>query len=197
MSQPPFRKPVNQSTIDLLLTRRSLSVSKLSEPGPDASELETILRAATRVPDHGKLAPWRIIVVQGERRATLGEAWAQVYASKNPDASAEQIEFERKRPLRAPLMLAVHTRITNLTKIPRWEQVLTGANVCMNALTAANALGYYTAWISEWVSYDTDAKVALGIPADDEVIGYLYIGSGQVQPEERPRPTLEEVVSYF
>lgn len=197
MTQPPFRKPVMQAALDLLLTRRSLSVGLLTAPGPDDTELETILRIATRVPDHGKLAPWRIIVVRGAAQARLGDAWAEIYARKNPDALPEQIEFERKRPQRAPLLLAVHTHIVNLQKIPRWEQLLTGANVCMNALTAANALGYFGTWLTEWVAYDDEAKAALGVPAEDEMVGLLYIGSGAALPEERPRPALEDVVRYL
>lgn len=193
----PLRKPAVPAVLDLLLTRRSLNVSQLTDPGPTDEELETILRIATRVPDHGKLAPWRIVVVRGEARARLGAAWADVYARQNPDAKPELVEFERKRPLRAPLILGVHSRIVNLEKIPRWEQLLSGANVCFNALIAANALGYFGTWLSEWVAYDAEAKSVLNIAAEDEVMGYIYIGSGLTATEERPRPVLSDVVRYL
>ncbi len=197
MPQSSLRKPVVPAALDLLLTRRSINVSQLTDPGPDADELETILRIATRVPDHGKLAPWRIVVIQGDARLTLGDAWAEIYARQNPGALPELVEFERKRLLRAPLILAVHTRIVNLQKIPRWEQILSGAGVCLNALIAANALGYYGTWVSEWVAYDAEAKAALDIPAEDEVVGYVYIGSALTPTEERPRPVLSDVVRYL
>lgn len=194
MTLPPLHKPVVQSAIDLLLTRRSLPVAFLTEPGPSEAELETLLQIATRVPDHGKLAPWRMIVVRGEAQIRVGDAWAHIFAERNPEASAEQIAFERNRPRRAPLLLAVHTHIVKLEKIPRWEQILTGANVCFNALIAANALGYYGNWLTEWVAYDDEAKAALGIPAHDDVLGYLYIGSSTNPTEERIRPALADVV---
>lgn len=197
MPQSSLRKPVVPAALDLLLTRRSLNVSQLTDPGPNADELETILRIATRVPDHGKLAPWRIIVIQGDARISVGAAWADIYARQNPEALPELVEFERKRLLRAPLILAVHTRIVNLQKIPRWEQILSGAGVCLNALIAANALGYYGTWVSEWVAYDAEAKSALDIPAEDEVVGYVYIGSALTPTEERPRPTLSDIVRYL
>ena len=194
MTIHPLRKPVVQDAIDLLLTRRSLPVAFLTGPGPTDAELDIIMRIATRVPDHGKLAPWQIIVVRGEAQARLGDEWARIFAERSPDAPAEMVEFERKRPQRAPLLLAVHTHIVNLEKIPRWEQQLAGANVCLNALIAANALGYYGNWLTEWVAYDEEAKGALGIPPDDDVLGYLYIGSGTTPTEERIRPALEDVV---
>ena len=194
MTTPPLRKPVAQDVIDLLLGRRSLSVAFLTDPGPTDAELETILRIATRVPDHGKLAPWRIIVVRGKAQARVGDEWARIFAERTPDAPAELVEFERRRPQRAPLVLAVHTHIVNLEKIPRWEQQLAGANVCLNALIAANALGYFSNWLTEWVAYDDEAKAALGIPPEDDVLGYLYIGSGTTPTEERIRPALGDVV---
>ena len=146
------------------------------------------------MPDHGKLAPWRIIVVRGEAQVRVGDEWARIFAGRTPDAPAEMIEFERKRPQRAPLLLAVHTHIVNLETIPRWEQQLAGANVCLNALIAANALGYYGNWLTEWVAYDEGAKAALGIPVEDDVLGYLYIGSATTPTEERIRPVLEDIV---
>lgn len=197
MTQPPYRKPVVQPAIDLLLTRRSLPVAMLTTPGPTDDELQTILRIATRVPDHGKLAPWRIIVIRGEAQQRLGDAWADIYARRNPDAVPELVEFERRRPQRAPLVLAVHTKIVRLEKIPRWEQFASTANVCFNALIAANALGYYGTWVSEWVATDIEAKAALGVEPHDEIVGFVYIGSGAVQSEERVRPELADVVRFL
>lgn len=183
-------------TIQLLTTRRSLPNEYHVEPGPDDSELETILRCATRVPDHAKLAPWRIQVVRGEARQKLGEAFAEIYLRNNPTAGAAQLEKERNRPCRSPLLLIVSTRIES-ERIPRWEQELSGGAVCQNIILAATALGYASQWLSDWIAYDEEVKALLGVPPQDKFLGFLYIGTASVVPGERPRPALESVVSYL
>lgn len=184
-------------TIDLLLSRRSVVAANQCEPGPTGEELETLLRCATRVPDHAKLTPWRIQVVQGDARARLGDLFAQVFRGNNPDASENRVAFERNRPLRAPLVLIVSTRIESEERIPRWEQILSGGAVCQNILVAATALGYASQWLSEWPNYDETVKEALGIAPSDEILGFIYIGSAAEPPQERPRPALEDVVTYL
>lgn len=193
----PIRKPRLDALIDYLLSRRSLPTAKMTDPGPDDSELELILRAATRVPDHGKLAPWRIQVVRGEAQRRLGQEWAAIYKRDHPDASDELIESEAGRPARAPLLLIVSTRIENVQRIPRFEQLLSGAAVCLNAIHAANALGYFTTWITDWPAYHPAVKAGLGIHESDEIVGLIYVGSALQLPDERPRPALEDVVSYL
>jgi nitroreductase len=195
-NQTSIRKAARPDVINLLLTRRSLVAGRLAEPGPTPAELDTILRCAIRVPDHGKLAPWRIQVVQGEARQRMGKIWGDIFRHRNPQASAELIALEYNRPCRAPLLLVVSTRIES-DRIPRWEQVLSGAALCQNVVIAANALGYFAQWVTEWVAYDPDVKAALGIAPGDDILGYIYIGSGQETPAERVRPSLEEVVSYW
>ncbi|MBK9122434.1 MAG: nitroreductase [Chloroflexi bacterium] len=193
----PICKPRLDAVLDYLLTRRSLPTAKMTGPGPDDAELELILRAATRVPDHGKLAPWRIHVVRGEAQHTLGKEWAAIFERDHPDASDELIESEAGRPARAPLLLIVSTRIENVQRIPRFEQLLSGAGVCLNAIHAANALGFFTTWITDWPSYHPDVKAGLGIPESDEIIGLIYVGSALQPTDERPRPALEDIVSYL
>ncbi len=183
-------------TVELLLKRRSLVVASQSEPGPSAEDLETILRCAVRVPDHGKLTPWRIQVARKEAQARLGVVFADIYAKKNPDAGKERLELERQRPQRAPLLLIVSTKIDS-QPIPRPEQLLSGGAVCQNILIAATALGYASQWLSEWVNYDPDVKAHLGISPTDEILGFMYLGSASEKPKERPRPELEEIVSYL
>lgn len=183
-------------TIDLLLSRRSLVVSKITDPGPNAEELEAILRCATRVPDHGKLSPWRIQVVQKDARRSLGRVWGDIFKRKNPEASAEQLDFEYNRPCRAPLMLMVSTKIES-QRIPPWEQILSGAAACQNVLIAATALGYHAQWLSEWPNYDEDAKTAAGLSIGDYFLGFIYIGTASESPVERARPNLEDVVTYY
>lgn len=184
-------------TIGLLLSRRSLVAAKHGEPGPTPEELNIILRCATRVPDHAKLAPWRIKVVAGEARERLGDLFANVFQKNNPDASVDRVVAERNRPLRSPLVLIVSTKIESEDRIPRWEQILSGGAVCQNILIAATALGYASQWLSEWPNYDPMVKAALGITASDEILGFMYIGTATEKPAERPRPELADVVSYL
>ncbi len=183
-------------TIDLLLRRRSVVADKQCEPGPTPDELAVLLRCAPRVPAHAKLTPWRIQVVQGEAQRNLGELLAQIYRGNHPGASEKQLAYERNRPCRAPLLLVVSTRIES-DRIPRWEQILSGAAVCQNILIAATALGYASQWLTEWPAYDETVKQALNIPADDQILGFLYIGSASEPPSERPRPELADVVEFL
>ena len=193
----PTTTKQNLETINLLLSRRSVVAAKQCEPGPSPDELETLLRCATRVPDHAKLTPWRIQVVQGEARQNLGNLFAEVYRAKNPNAGEKQLGTERERPLRSPLVLIVSTKIESTERIPRWEQILSGGAVCQNILVAATALGYASQWLSEWPNYDSEVKAALNIAPSDEILGFMYIGSAAEPPKERPRPTLADVVTYL
>lgn len=192
-----IRQSHSPETLELLLTRRSVVAANQTEPGPTDAELEIILRCATRVPDHAKLTPWRIQVVQGDARERLGAIFADVYRNNNPEAKENQIKFEYQRPLRSPLVLIISTKIESEDRIPRWEQLLSGAAVCQNILVSATALGYASRWLSEWPNYDEDIKAALGVATSDEILGFMYIGSRNESPKERPRPELEDVVNYF
>jgi len=184
-------------TIEFLLNRRSLKAARHGEPGPTPEELDLILRCAVRVPDHGRLTPWRITVVQGDARKRLGDRYAEIYRQNNPEATEEQLLFEHQRPLRSPLVLAVSTRIVSEERIPRWEQVLSGAAVCQNILIAASALGYAAQWLSGWHATDNQVKAYLHIPPSDQVLGFVYIGTATEEQPDRQRPTLEEIVEYL
>ncbi|MEM9777673.1 MAG: nitroreductase [Chloroflexota bacterium] len=195
-----FRKPDHKEypeTIDLLLTRRSLVAKNHIGPGPNEEELDTILRCATRVPDHAKLTPWRIQVLQGDTLNTVGKVIGDTYKADNPEAEAEKIAFESGRLARSPLVLIVSTKIENTDRIPRWEQILSGGAVCQNILVAATALGYASQWLSEWYSYDQRFKDALNIAESDEILGIMHIGTASVKPKERVRPELQDVVEYL
>ena len=183
--------------LDLLRTRRSSRVLDLVEPGPSAGDLDTILTIAARVPDHGKLAPWRFIVFEGEGRLRAGAALAQVFAAAHPDAGERRLEEERNRFARAPLVVAVVSRAATHVKIPEWEQLLSGAAVAQNLLLAAMALGYGATWLSEWPAYDAAARAVLGLQEHERIIGFIYVGTATQQLEDRPRPALSEVVTRF
>lgn len=188
---------MTNSTIDLLLNRRSLVSAKQDAPAPNREELEIMLRCGTRVPDHGKLAPWRIQIVEGDARQKLGDVFAARYIEKHGDSDHEQIEIERNRPLRSPLIIIVRSHITDTSRIPHIEQLMSGGAVCQNLLIAAHALGYVGQWLSEWVAFDDVIKDHLGVDNDNEILGYLYFGTCNIEQADRPRPSLNEVVSFY
>ena len=167
------------------------------EPGPSDSEIEMILRAGARVPDHGKLAPWRFILFKDDARAKFGDLLAKIYAEVETRATEEQIAFERGRLSRAPLVVAVVSRVTPGIKIPEWEQILSAGAVCQNMLIAATALGYGAQWLTEWYAFDASVNEALGLGENERVAGYLYFGSESVPKDERPRPELSDITSEW
>ena len=191
----PFNVPAPK-TIDLLLTRRSGSAKAMTGPGPDPEELEAILKAAARVPDHGKLAPWRFIVFEGEGRTRFGQILVEALA-ETEKMTEEKNASEAARPLRAPVIVAVISRVREAIPIPEWEQVLSAGAVCQNMLIAAHALGYVANWLTEWYAYHPGVKERLGLKAGERVAGYIYIGKAAIALEERVRPDLEKIVTRF
>jgi nitroreductase len=183
--------------LDLLTTRRSFKPVELAGPAPSAAEVEKLLTVASRVPDHGKLTPWRFIVFEGDARQKAGEAIAAAFRAKYPEAKPEQIEFERNRLARAPLVVAVVSRAAQHVKIPEWEQVLSAGAAAMNLVLAAHALGYGASWITEWYAYDRNALDALGLEPHERIAGFVHIGRPPGVPEDRPRPPLSEIASRF
>ncbi len=183
--------------LDLLKTRRSIKPIELAGPGPAAAEIETLLTIAARVPDHGKLAPWRFIIFEGEARLAAGAAIAAAFRAKYPDAKAEQIEAERRRLARAPLVIAVVSRARPHVKIPEWEQVLSAGAAAMSLVLAAHALGYGASWITEWYAYDRGVLAALGLTENERIAGFVHIGRPSGSPEDRPRPPLDEIATRF
>ena len=183
--------------IALLQTRRSLKPAELIGPGPSASDVDTLLTIASRVPDHGKLAPWRFIVFEGESQLKAGAAIAAAFVAKYPDAKPDQIEFERRRLARAPLVIAVVSRAARHVKIPEWEQVLSAGAAAMSLVLAAHALGFAAAWITEWYAYDRGVLDALGLKPHEKIAGFVHIGRPAHAPEDRPRPALADIVTHF
>jgi nitroreductase len=183
--------------IDLLLNRRSVSANSLGEPGPSPAEIELILRAASRVPDHKKLVPWRFILFQGEAREAFGKVLAKVCAAEESDPSAFRLENEAKRFLRAPLVIAVVSRVVKNPAAPEWEQVLSAGAACQNMILAATALGYGAQWITEWYGYSKGVREALRLAENERVAGFVYIGTAKEKPEERERPKLSDIVARW
>ena len=183
--------------LELLKTRRSVKPIELAGPGPTSLEIDTLLKIASRVPDHGKLAPWRFIVFEGDGRSAAGEAIASAFRADRPDATADQVEFERKRLARAPLVIAVVSRAGPHVKIPEWEQQLSAGASAMSLVFAAHALGYAASWITEWYAYDRRVLDALGVAANERIAGFVHIGRPAKPPEDRDRPKLNTIVTRY
>jgi nitroreductase len=184
-------------SITLLRTRRSLKPVELVGPGPSPSDLDTLLTIASRVPDHGKLTPWRFIVFEGESQLKAGAAIAAAFTARYPDATPDQVEFERRRLARAPLVIAVVSRAAPHVKIPEWEQVLSAGAAAMSLVIAAHALGFGATWITEWYAYDRRVLDALGLAPHEKIAGFIHIGRPTHPPEDRPRPALADIVTRF
>jgi nitroreductase len=181
--------------IELLKTRRSPSASDLAEPGPDDSQLQTLLTAAARVPDHGKLVPWRFLVLTKKGRAPIAEALTECFRKDHPQATPDQIEKERSRFANSPLIIIVISRAAPHPKIPEWEQVLSAGAVCMNLVQAAHALGFGANWLTGWPAYDRSSLDILGVQANERVAGVVHIGTASGTREDRARPNLDEIVT--
>jgi nitroreductase len=182
---------------DLLTTRRSVVAQNMCEPGPSEDELASLLNIAARVPDHGKLAPWRFIIFTGAARTAFGDVLADAYVRANPGAGAGEQALERGRFVRAPVVVAVISAAEPHAHIPQWEQILSAGAVCQNMLVGATALGYAAQWITEWYAYDENVTTALGLTKEERVAGFIYLGSAQSPPKERARPKLDDIVSRW
>jgi nitroreductase len=160
-----------------------VSPFEFGEPAPDEAALHKIVAAAIRAPDHGRLRPWRFIAIRGEGRSRLGEVFAAALLRRDPAAGATLLEKERRKPLRAPLILVAVAQIVSNPKIPASEQVLSAGAAAQNILLASYALGFGAAWKTGDPAYDTGVKQALGLADSDEIVGFLYIGTPKATPE--------------
>ena len=183
--------------LELLKTRRSVKPMELSGPAPSAADIESLLTVASRVPDHGKLAPWRFIVFEGDARRAAGEKLAKIFQTKNPQATPDQVEFEKARLARAPLVIAVVSRAAPHAKIPEWEQLLSAGAATMNLVTAAHAMGYAATWLTEWYAYERAALDALGLAPHEKIAGFVHIGRPSQPPQDRDRPKLADIVTRY
>ncbi len=193
-----MKNPVDNTVIALLSSRRSVKPDRLLAPGPQPQELETMLRIASRVPDHKKLAPWRFIVLEGDARAKLGDVIADACIAEEPERPSDvRLAMERGRLTRAPLVVAVISRVTPHRSAPEWEQILSAGAACLNLCLAANALGYGTSWITEWIAYSPRVREALQLADNERIAGFVYIGTPAEAPHERDRPALADIVSRW
>ncbi len=176
------------SILSLLKTRKSASAKAMGEPGPTPDQMAEILACAVRVPDHGKLTPWRFILWEGEARASFGDVMKARWAELHPEHGEQTLDFVRGLFLRAPTIVAVISTAAEHPKIPIWEQQLSAAAVCMNMLYAATALGVGCQWNTDWVAYDAGIAGAMGLKPQEKVAGIMYFGTATAALEDRPRP---------
>lgn len=176
-----------------LAVRRSAPAQALAGPGPSRAEVERILHLGARTPDHGKLFPWRFVVMGPESRAALAERLAPHAARQADPVKARNVLFKLTAP---PLTILVVSTPVEGHKVPVWEQQLSAGAVCMNLEHAANALGYSASWITDWYSYDPQAVELLGLVQGEQVAGFIHVGTLAEPPLERPRPDLAAKVDY-
>ena len=183
--------------IELLTTRRSVKPRDMTGPGPSPAELDTILTIGARVPDHGKLAPWRFIVFEGDARLRAGKIIADVFARKHPQATAAEIEVETRRLADAPLVIGLVSFTRPHPKVPAFEQEMSAGASAMNLITAATALGYGACWLTGWFSVDRDVLGGFGLKPEEKLAGLIHVGTVSKPSEDRPRPVLSEIVTRF
>ena len=189
--------PANPALRDHLLTRRSVGQAFLAEPAPTGDDLQTLLTIATRVPDHGKLAPWRLVLFAGDARAAVGEKLAEIAKRKRPELDEAGLEIERRQFLPAPLVIGVISTAKPHVKIPEFEQLLSAGNVAFNLVHGAYALGYAATWITRWYTFDAEAAAVLGAKDGERFVGFVHIGTPTTTIEDRPRPDLAEIVTEW
>ncbi len=172
-------------TLALLARRRSTKIVHLGEPGPSSADIDALLRLATRVPDHGKLGPWRFVVIEQDGRARAGEALAQALQADGGEEASRDIA--RATFLRAPVCVMIVSTAAPHAKIPEWEQQLSAGAVCFALLLAAHAMGYGGCWLTGWPCYNPRARAALGLADHERIAGFVHLGTATETPTERVR----------
>ena len=163
--------------LDILLSRRSVKARDMTGPGPSKEQLASILKAGARVPDHGKLSPWRFILFEGEGRERLADILVNVLVQ---DGTTPSLAYEwRSRITAAPVIIGVISSARELIKIPVWEQELSAGAVCQNLLIAAHSLGFVASWLTEWYSYHPVVKQKIGLKPGERMAGFVYIGTSK------------------
>lgn len=193
---PAFGAPLpahaTPQVLDFLALRRSASAVALAAPAPTADELAGLLSLAVRAPDHGKLAPWRFVLLQGEGKAAFAERLEALANSRGDGKAVAKLAKLKVPPLGVAVISSPHG-----DAIPHWEQVLSAGAVCVNLLYAAQALGYGANWITDWYAYDPEAQAILGLAAGEQVAGFIFIGTPREPPQERERPDAQALVSVW
>jgi nitroreductase len=176
------------NAVEQLLSRVSVHPQLLGAPAPTAADLDAILDAGLRAPDHGRLRPWRFVLIRGAARARLGEVFAAALAARDPGATEPMLQRERARPLSAPLVIAIAAEVRADHPVPEVEQLLSAGAAAMNMLNAIHALGYGGMWVTGANAYDANVRGALGLSATDRLVGFLYVGTPVAAQAAPKRP---------
>jgi nitroreductase len=183
--------------LSLLQQRHSVPSRQLGEPGPDEATLKTLLEAAIRVPDHGKLEPFRLILLRGQAKLDFGHRLAELSLRVNPHMADAKREKDRTRYDFAPLVVTVVARVDETSTVPVIEQKLSAGCVAYNLLLGAEALGFGAQWLTGWAAYNREAAAILGLKDNEHVIGFVHLGTPQIDVPDRERPVLADVVSAW
>ncbi|MFO1090276.1 MAG: nitroreductase [Hyphomicrobiales bacterium] len=194
---PPDRLNTKSDPLELISTRKSASAKAMGDPGPSPQQLDRILKAAVRVPDHGKLTPWRFIIIEGDARATLGKALEARWHDLHPEHGEGALSFVRSFFTRAPTVVCVVSTATSHPKIPEWEQVLSAGAVCQTMLVAATAMGIGCQWLTDWCAYDPVTTKAIGLAPHEKVAGFIFLGTPTEPLMDRPRPEPESLTTRW
>ena len=181
--------------LDLLLTRQS--ALKLDAPGPSQADLDTIFQSAVRAPDHGRLRPWHFVVIDSDRRAAFGELMVQSMLRRHPDSDEDMVQRERAKAMRAPTIIVAGAKVNKAHKIMPFEQIGSAAAAAQNIMLAAHALGYGAMWKTGDAAYDPAVKAAFGLTPDDEIMGFMYIGTNVGGSSPAARPDSQNFVSVW
>ncbi|OYW86656.1 MAG: nitroreductase [Sphingobium sp. 32-64-5] len=184
------------SPLSLLTTRRSGKPRDLSAPGPDAAQLRKALEIAIRTPDHGKIGPWRFVIVEQDQRDAFARLLEQALFAQNPDAGEKEAQAAREFAMQAPCLVVLLSRPDSTRPIPLWEQQLSAGAAAMNLLHAVHAMGFAGGWLTGWPAYNDQVRDAFGT-AEDRIAGFLFIGTPARELQERPRPAYDDVVSVW
>jgi len=188
---------MSQAILDFLAARSSAPIPELKEPAPSEDEIRTLIRIATRVPDHGRLAPWRFILYRGAARDEIGEQLAALAEAREGPLPEARLQQERTRFSRAPLVIGVVSSPKDNPKIPQWEMFLSGGAAAMTLVLAANAMGYATNWITNWYSDVAEGRRILGLAPHERVVGFVHIGTFSGAVQERPRPEISPLYADY
>ncbi|MDQ0301269.1 nitroreductase family protein [Ancylobacter polymorphus] len=193
----PLDVPASPEMLERLESRRSSPLRGLVEPGPTEDELRRLLALASRVPDHGRLCPWRFIVLAGEARGALGQRLDALYAQQNPEVPPAKADMWTQYLRRAPVTVVLVSRPDPSAKVPEWNQILSAGAAGMALTVGAAAMGFATQWLLKWPGRDPGAAALLGVGSGERVAGFIHIGRPARITEDRPRPALDDVVSYW
>ena len=188
----------NPVVLDFLQARRSTVVKNMTGPGPSADQIYRLIDLSARVPDHRKLAPFRFLTFTGKSREDFGKHIGAAFAAKNPDMPLDRTIFESGRFLRAPVVIAViSSPIDCMRGTPKWEQILSAGAVCFQMLLAARAMGFAGQWLTEWYAYDEDVQAALGLSGEENIAGFMFLGTATEDPLERARPDTQALTQAW